>query len=94
MNVHSIPTTIRVQPGQPVELSFTIDGETVLAGLEWPVIERWLGDTRANDAEAVREAIHQRRHLIERAVQARVYAHGVPLSGELTLGIVDFPARR
>ena len=93
MNVYTLPTPLRIQPSGPVELAISVDGETVRVLIEWAVLERWLGE-RANDAEAVREALRQRRQSVERVVQARVYAHGVPLSGELPLTLVDFPARR
>ena len=69
MNVYSIPTTLRIQPNQPVELAFNVDGETIRVPIEWAVIERWLGELRASDPEAVREAINQRRtHRARRAV--------------------------
>ena len=88
MTVVLLPGIVRVQPDLPVELKATVGGETVQVALQWTLLERWLGD-RASDADAVRNAIHQRRTSIERAIQARVYAHGVPLSGELSLGPAD-----
>ncbi len=88
MNVILMPANVRVQRDLPVELSATVDGQTVQVALEWPLIERWLGDL-AIDANTVRNAIQMRRSSIERAIQSRVYAHGVPISGELTLGVRD-----
>jgi hypothetical protein len=41
----------------------------------------------------VRNAIQQRRQSIERVIQARLYAHGIPVSGELTLGVRDLGVR-
>ena len=92
MNVILLPSNIRVQRDTPVEISATVDGETLQVALEWALIERWLGDL-ASDASAVRNAINQRRPSIERVIQSRVYAHGIPISGELTLGIRDLGGR-
>lgn len=93
MNVTLIPAAnVRVQADSPVEIAATVDGETVQVALEWPLIERWLGGLAA-DAGAVRNAIQQRRQSIERVIQSRVYAHGVPISGEMTLGVRDLESR-
>ena len=88
MNVTLLPANLRVQRDVPVEIPATVDGETVQIALEWAVIERWLGEL-ASDANAVRNAIQQRRQSIERVIQSRVYAHGVPISGEMTLSLRD-----
>jgi hypothetical protein len=88
MIVTLLPGNVRVQPETPVEITATVDGDTLQVALEWALIERWLG-ALATDAGAVRNAIQQRRQSIERVIQSRVYAHGVPISGELTLGLRD-----
>ena len=92
MNVHTLPSTPRIQPSQPVEVRVAVDGETLRVLIEWNVIERWLGDF-ANDIEAVKRALHSRRSEIERVVQSRVFAHGMPLSGELVMTVRDFSNR-
>ena len=92
MNVMLVPANIRVQRDMPVEIAATVDGEALRVALEWAVIERWLGEL-ATDPAAVRNAIQQRRQSIERVIQSRVYAHGVPVSGEITLGIRDLGVR-
>jgi hypothetical protein len=92
MNVMLLPANIRVQRDTPVEIAATVDGEMLQVALEWALIERWLGELAA-DASAVRNAITQRRTAIERVIQSRVYAHGIPISGELTLGIRDLGGR-
>ena len=92
MNVILIPAKVRVQRDLPVEIAATVDGETLQVAIEWAVIERWLGEL-ATDADAVRNAIQQRRQSIERVIQARLYAHGIPVSGELTLGVRDLGVR-
>jgi hypothetical protein len=92
MNVMLLPANIRVQRDTPVEISATVDGETLQVALEWALIERWIGEL-ASDASAVRNAITQRRTAIERVIQSRIYAHGIPISGELTLGIRDLGGR-
>ena len=88
MNVTLMPANVRVQPDTPDEIKATVDSETLQIALEWSLIERWLGQL-ATDANAVRNAIQQRRESIERVIQSRVYAHGVPISGEMTLGLRD-----
>jgi hypothetical protein len=92
MNVTILAANLRVKADMPVEIAATVDGETLQVALEWALIERWLGQL-ANDAGAVRNAIHQRRQAIERVIQSRVYAHGVPISGEMTLGLRDLGGR-
>lgn len=92
MNVYTLPSTPRIQPSQPVEVRLAVDGEPLQVEIEWSVIERWLGDF-ANDPEAVKRALHSRRSEIERVVQSRVFAHGVPPSGTLALSVRDFPRR-
>jgi hypothetical protein len=93
MNVLLVPTKLRVAPDFPVEINVSVDNETLQLAIEWTVIERWLGSS-APSVDAVREAILSRRSIIERTVQARVFAHGMPISGELTLSAADFPATR
>lgn len=88
MTVFLLPGIVRVQPELPVEMKATVGGETVQVAIEWPLLRRWLGD-RAGDPDAVRSAIQQRRTTIERAIAARVFAHGVPISRELSLGPAD-----
>ena len=87
-----LPAHVRVQRDTPVEIAATVDGETVQVALEWSLIERWLGEL-ATDANAVRNAIQQRRQTIERVLQSRVYAHGIPISREITLGVRDLGSR-
>ena len=92
MNVILIPGNIRVQRDMPVEVAANVDGETIQVALEWALIERWLG-ALPPEASTVRNAIQQRRPAIERVIQSRVYAHGIPISGELTLGVRDLGGR-
>jgi hypothetical protein len=92
MNVLLLPGNIRVQRDLPVEIAATVDGETVQVALEWALIERWLGEL-ASDPNAVRNTIQQRRQSIERVIQSRVYAHGLPISGEMSLGVRDLGGR-
>jgi hypothetical protein len=93
MHIHTVPSTLRIEPGHPVDIVVIADGNKIRVSLEWPVIERWLG-VRANDPEAVKEALRTRRGIIEQTVQARLIAHGVPLSNELTLSNADFRSGR
>ena len=92
MNVFLLAGNIRVQRDLPVEMTATVDGETVQVALEWALIERWLGEL-ATDPNAVRNTIQQRRQSIERVIQSRVYAHGIPISGEMSLGVRDLGGR-
>ncbi|HTP98128.1 MAG TPA: hypothetical protein VMN56_02300 [Casimicrobiaceae bacterium] len=92
MTVHVLPSQLRIKPPFPVEQAMAVDGTKVWVAIEWPVIERWLGP-RANDADAVREALHERRLEIERTVEAHVFAHGLALSKEVSLTVEDFKER-
>jgi len=92
MNVFLLAGNVRVQRDLPVEIVANVDGETVQVALEWALIERWLGEL-ATDPSAVRNTIQQRRQSIERVIQSRVYAHGIPISGEMSLGVRDLGGR-
>lgn len=92
MTVHALPSTLRIKPPFPVEQAMAVDGAKVWIAIEWPVIQRWLG-SRANEPDAVREQLHERRLDIERTLEAHVFAHGLPLSKEVTLTLDDFEGR-
>jgi len=92
MTVHALPSKLRIKPPFPVEQAMAVDGTKVWVAIEWPVVERWLGP-RAGDADAVREELHERRLEIERTLEAHVFAHGLPLSKEVTLTLDDFEDR-
>ena len=85
MNVMLLPANIRVVRDTPVEISATVDGETLQVALEWALIERWLGEL-ASDASAVRNAITQRRTAIERVIHAVAAGDGSVIPIRCTTG--------
>jgi hypothetical protein len=91
MNVHAMPTDLRVEPPYPVEQALWVDGQPLRVAIEWPVVEHLAG-RRDPDPSAVRAMLHEKRLEIERTAKAHLYAHGFPLSGELTLSLADFRA--
>lgn len=48
-----------------------------------------MGATRI-DSEQVRDFLHQNRREIAHAVEAHLYAHGIPLTGSLVMSRDDF----
>ncbi len=91
MVVHSMPTVLRIEPPFPVEQAITVDDEALRVALEWPVIEHLAG-MRNPDPATVRTVLHDRRLEIERTIKAHLFAHGFPLSRELSLSLADFAA--
>ena len=92
MVVHSMPTVLRIEPPFPVEQAITVDDAALRVALEWPVIEHLAG-VRNPDPDTVRATLHDRRLDIERTIKAHLFAHGLPLSGELALSLADFSPR-
>ena len=89
MGIHVLPRTLRIAPSFPIEMSVQVNDATLLLALEWPVVERLLGDRAATD-ESVGDALLAHRHLIERTLRAHLFAQGAPLSGQVVLGLDDF----
>ena len=92
MVFHHVQSEIRVDPPFPVEQVVNVDGKRLRVSLEWPLIRHFLG-VAAADPETVREMLHERRQEIDRTIKAHVFAHGVPLSGTLSLSLPDFQAQ-
>jgi len=89
MVVHTMPGEIRFEPPFPVEKTVTVDGHPLRVALEWPVVQHLAGSPQP-DAATVRDVLHAKRLEIERTIKAHVFAHGLPLSGELALSLADF----
>ena len=82
--IHVLPRPLRIAPSFPVELSVRVDDATLRVALDWPVGERPI--TQDNMADA----LFDHRDLIERTLRAHLFAHGVPLSGQVVLDLDDF----
>ncbi len=91
MQVHPLPTDARVAPGFPVEQLYSVDGKTLRVDIEWKMIEVFLGDA-APTPDTVRDALRVHQQAIDRAVKARLFAQGFPLSNDLVLTATDFGA--
>lgn len=91
MVVHTMPAILRIEPPYPVEQVVTVDDHALRVAIEWPVIQH-LANALAPDAAAVRAVLHDKRLEIERTIKAHLFAHGLPLSGELALSLGDFRA--
>ena len=89
MAIHVLQRPPRIAPAFPVEMSVQVNDATLLLALEWPVVERMLGGRAATD-ENVADALFAHRHLIERTLNAHLFAQGTPLSGQVVLGLDDF----
>ena len=87
--IHVLPRPLRIAPSFPVELSVRVDDATLLVALDWPVVERLLGD-RPITEESMADALFDHRDLIERTLRAHLFAQGVPLSGQVVLDLEDF----
>ena len=91
MKLLPLPHKLHVNPPFPVEIAVSADGETLTVAIEWPIVAGWLGAHAPDDA-SVRHVLHERRHEIERVLEAHLFAQGTPLSGEVTLTADDFRA--
>lgn len=91
MVFHHLESGIRIDPPFPVEQVVAVDGKRLRVSLEWPLIQHLIG-VEAADPQAVREMLHERRLEIDRTIKAHVFAHGVPLSGTISLSLPDFQA--
>ena len=89
MDIHVLLRPLRIAPSLPIEMSVQVNDATLRVALEWPVVERLLGDRVATE-EGVADALFAHRHLIERILRAHLFAQGTPLSGQVVLGLDDF----
>lgn len=81
---------LRVKSGFPVEVTAQSDGRAIRVAIEWSAIEHEAGS--GADAAAVYRFLHDHRSRIERAIQAHLFAQGMPISGQLTLSRDDLEA--
>ncbi|MCC7326083.1 MAG: hypothetical protein IT521_04695 [Burkholderiales bacterium] len=78
---------LRVKPGFPIEITAQVDAHAIRVAIEWSVIEHEAGP--GADADAAHRYLHDQRSRIERAIQAHLFAQGMPLRGQLTLSRDD-----
>ena len=91
MHVQKLPAEPRIQAGFPVEQLYSVDGKTLRVDIEWKVVETFLDGATAT-AQTVAAALRTHHEAIERAVKARLFAQGFPLSNDLVLTTSDFGA--
>lgn len=89
MKVRLVPTDVRLAPPFPIELAAVIDNDELLrVEIEWPTLQHFI-EAQPITADDVHEFVRGNRHAIELAIEARVYAHGLPLAGQLVLTLED-----
>lgn len=91
MHIQQLPAEPRIQSGFPVEQLYSVDGRTLRVDIEWKIVEMFLAGATAT-AQAVTAALRSHHEAIERAVKARLFAQGFPLSNDLVLTLSDFGA--
>ena len=88
MKARLIHTDVRVAPPFPLQVVASVNDQVLRVEIDWPTIEHLIGALPAT-ADAVREFLHENRHAIEIAIEAHVFAHGLPLAGQLVLTLED-----
>ena len=89
MNIQRLPAKPKVQAGFPVEQLYSVDGKSLRVDIEWKLVETVLAGTTPT-VDSVQEALRTHHEAIERAVKARLFAQGFPLSNDLVLTRADF----
>ena len=89
MKMFLLETAVYVHLPYPVEFVIDVDGRAIRVAIEWSAIEQMMGATPVDD-ENVRDFLHENRKAIARAIEARLYAHGIPWTGELVMARDDF----
>jgi hypothetical protein len=89
MKIFLLESSVYVRPGFPVEFPIDVDGRAIRVAIEWAAIARMMGATPV-DAEQVRQFLHDNRKEIAVAIEAHLYAHGIPRTGELVMAPDDF----
>ena len=72
----------------PLEVIVTVEGVAVRVELERSALHHFLG-SGIDDEETVSEFVRRNRKGIERAIQAHLIAHGVPLYRHLVITLND-----
>ncbi len=88
MNVSLVHIAARVNPDVVVEISATADGRSIVADFDRPALEHLVGSV-GFDRKALLAALRFHQGAIRRAIEAYVFARGVPLDGHLTLSWKD-----
>lgn len=89
MDVSIVHSGVRVRPDLVVEVEALIDGRPIGVDLARDAIEHLLGPN-IGDAEALRTSLGRRLGAIRIAIEAYVFARGVPLDEHCVLSWQDF----
>ncbi len=89
MNIQRLPVEPKVQAGFPVEQLYSVDGKSLRVDIEWTLVETVLAGVTPT-VDSVQAALRTHHEAIERAVKARLFAQGFPLSNDLVLTRADF----
>jgi hypothetical protein len=88
MQLSLVETSIYVQPHSPVEFAISADATPIRVTIEWDAIQRMMGPA-SEDAGQVREFLQRHRIEIGNVIRARIAAHGVPITHQLTMSWDD-----
>lgn len=80
-----------VKPQCALKLVVAVDGATVRVEFERSALQHLLGASLLNE-KAVRAFLSRNRKGIESAIQAHLFAHGVPLDRHLVMSMDDLHA--
>ena len=89
MDVSIVHTAVRVFPDLVVEVSATVDGKPIGVDLARDAVQHLLGQD-VGDEEALRAALRRNLETIRIAIEAHVFARGLPLDGHCVLSWQDF----
>lgn len=89
MDVSIVHSGVRVRPDLVVEVEALIDGKAIGVDLARDAIEHLLGPN-IGDEDALRAALRRNMESIRIAIEAYVFARGLPLDGHCVLSWQDF----
>ena len=94
MNVYLLDTPLRIHAPDPVEVVALVDGKTLRVMIEWPAVVRLFESEHAEhvSADNVAAAIRRHRRAIALAIEAQLFANGIPLARQLVMSLDDLRA--
>jgi hypothetical protein len=89
MDIRFLHGEVHARPHSGVELLATVDRRTIRIFLDAPTLARLIGAEDAGEA-AIIDFLRRNRSAVEGAIEAALYAQGIPLSGTLVMSARDF----
>jgi len=88
MDVAIVHTGVRVSPERVVEFTARVDGKAICVELEQEAINRLVGP-ESRDENSLLTALQRKLETVRIAIEAYVFARGLPMDGHLVLSSRD-----